>query len=131
MSTKIRAAISEKNPYFISKHRYYELKHFCLQYPEWKHMRDSYDGYRSIDISSDRSVTEAQAIARAYYSERIDMVELAAFETAPEIASAIIAGVSEGVSFDILSARSEVPCGKDYYYEAYRRFFWILDKKRK
>lgn len=28
--------LSEKNPYYISKHRYYELKHFCLQYPEWK-----------------------------------------------------------------------------------------------
>lgn len=28
--------LSERNPYYISKHRYYELKHFCLQYPEWE-----------------------------------------------------------------------------------------------
>lgn len=28
--------LSEKNPYHLSRHRYYELKHFCFQYPEWK-----------------------------------------------------------------------------------------------
>ena len=36
MSTVIRPEISKKNLYWIPKHRYYELKHFCLQYPEWK-----------------------------------------------------------------------------------------------
>ena len=30
MSTVIRPEISEKNKYWISKHRYYELKHLCL-----------------------------------------------------------------------------------------------------
>ena len=27
---------SQNNEYWISKHRYYELKHFCMQYPLWK-----------------------------------------------------------------------------------------------
>ena len=36
MATEIRPELSEKNPYWIGKHRYYELKHFCLQYPIWK-----------------------------------------------------------------------------------------------
>ena len=31
-----RAQLSAKNPCRIPKHRYYELKHFCLQYPDWK-----------------------------------------------------------------------------------------------
>ena len=31
-----RAQLSVKNPCHIPKHRYYELKHFCLQYPDWK-----------------------------------------------------------------------------------------------
>ena len=35
MGTNIRPEISERNPYWISKHRYYELKHFCLQYNGW------------------------------------------------------------------------------------------------
>ena len=36
MGTRIRAELSEKNKYWISRHRYYELKHFCLQYPSWR-----------------------------------------------------------------------------------------------
>lgn len=34
MATKIRPVLSEKNKYYIDKHRYYELKHFCLQYDD-------------------------------------------------------------------------------------------------
>lgn len=44
MATTIRAELSEKNPYWIEKHRYYELKHFCLQYPIWKKIYRSLDG---------------------------------------------------------------------------------------
>ena len=36
MSTVIRPEISDKKKYWISKERYYELKHFCLQYNEWR-----------------------------------------------------------------------------------------------
>lgn len=35
MSTQIRPETSQKNPYWIPKHRYYELKHFVMQYPAW------------------------------------------------------------------------------------------------
>ena len=55
MSTLIRPELSETNRYWIEKHRYYELKHFCLQYPLWRHAYNSlidqldlilYDMYR-------------------------------------------------------------------------------------
>ena len=36
MGTNIRPEISKKNQYWISKPRYYELRHFCLQYPNWR-----------------------------------------------------------------------------------------------
>lgn len=32
----LKNELSNKNPYHLSKHRYLKLKHFCLQYPEWK-----------------------------------------------------------------------------------------------
>ncbi len=35
MGNHEKAVLSKKNKYYISKHRYYELKHFCLQYNEW------------------------------------------------------------------------------------------------
>lgn len=34
MGTVIRPETSKKNKYWIPRHRYHELKHFCLQYPE-------------------------------------------------------------------------------------------------
>lgn len=44
MATTIRPELSEKNPYWIEKHRYYELKHFCLQYPIWRKAYSSLSG---------------------------------------------------------------------------------------
>lgn len=44
MAHDIRPEVSQKNPFWIGKHRYYELKHFCLQYPIWKRARSSLDG---------------------------------------------------------------------------------------
>ena len=32
----VKPELSKRNPYKLDKHRYYELKHFCLQYPDWK-----------------------------------------------------------------------------------------------
>ena len=49
--TDIRPEISKKNKYWISRHRYYELKHFCMQYREWLAEVNNYSGYASADIS--------------------------------------------------------------------------------
>ena len=51
MGTTLRAELSEKNPYWIEKHRYYELKHFCLQYPIWKKIYRSLDGFSGHSTS--------------------------------------------------------------------------------
>lgn len=41
----------------------------------------------------------------------------------------LLEGVTEGVGYEALRARG-LPCGKDYYYDRYRKFFWLLDKER-
>ena len=48
MGTTIRPELSEKNPYWIERHRYYELKHFCLQYPIWKKAYAALDGFSGL-----------------------------------------------------------------------------------
>lgn len=35
MSKDVRSELSKRNKWHISKHKFLELKHFCLQYPEW------------------------------------------------------------------------------------------------
>lgn len=138
MGNIIRAEVSEKNPYWIEKHRHYELKHFCLQYPIWKKAYSSLNGMLSRRealnaFGKARHVsnpTERIAMLKHYYSIRMEMIEKVAKETDPELAEYILKGVTEGWSYDILKARINIPCCKDVYYTAYRRFFWLLNKAR-
>lgn len=138
MSTTIRPELSENNRYWIEKHRYYELKHFCLQYPIWKKAYLSLDGLskRPADLmifSRTQNVSDPTArcaIAREFYQSRMEMVEQSAIGADPDLANYILKGVTEGVPFDILKARLEIPCSKDTYYDRYRRFFWLLNQER-
>lgn len=137
MGTKIRAEISENNKYWISKHRYYELKHFCLQYLDWKR---SYAGIDNLSVSNSNldkissnsisDLTSKCAIAKAEYSKKIDMIENAAKEADPYLWNYILKAVTEDLSFTYLKSRLEIPCGRDMYYDRYRRFFWLLSKAR-
>lgn len=138
MATTIRAELSEKNPYWIEKHRYYELKHFCLQYPIWKKIYGSLDGlsghstcFTTMIVSSTLGDPTAKiGMAKAYYSDRMKMLEQTASRTDESLGIYILNGVTEGWSYDILKARLGIPCCKDTYYELYRRFFWLLSKER-
>lgn len=130
--------LSERNPYWIEKHRYHELKYFCLQYPIWKKAYVALDGLSKRPDDLERFAKKRKngdptarcATARAYYATRIDMVEQTAKEADEELASYILKGVTEGLSYEGLKARLDIPCSRDTYYDRYRRFFWLLNKKR-
>lgn len=139
MGTVIRPELSVKNRYWLSKHRYYELYHFCLQYPEWKKNYISLDGFLSksgsivenTGVHDTANPTAAFAEARLYYRERMEMVEKAAKEAADDLYLLLLRAVTEGISYDHLNAQERIPCCKDVWYMMYRRFFWLLDKARK
>ena len=58
------------------------------------------------------------------------MVERAAIDADKILASYILRAVTEDLSYTYLKSRLEIPCGKDMYYDRYRRFFWLLSKAR-
>lgn len=132
-----RAQLSTKNPCSIPKHRYYELKHFCLQYPDWKKALVLLDGWNTeprdipgiIKGRPPESPTERQAIARLYYSGQIAIVDRCIEELDPTLAPFILKGVTEGLGFEKLQAQG-CPCCREMYYEYYRYFFWLLSKER-
>lgn len=139
MATVIRAEISRKNEYWIDKHRHYELKHFCLQYPTWKKEYITL-GVPTIATSildklpSGNTIgdpTAEYAMRRLYYAERIDLVEKTAKEADKYLYEYILRAVTEGLSYTYLKSRLEIPCGKDMFYDRYRRFFWLLSEARK
>lgn len=139
MATVLRPELSPKNKYYISKHRYYELKHFCSQYQEWK---KSYSDLCNTDLPLSMIDVEPltdlpsdpiskREIIKNYYAERIKMVEKIALEADSCLHSYIIKGVTEGRSYTYLKTVLGIPCGKDMYYDRYRKFFWLLSNYRK
>ena len=138
MATVIRPVISEKNKYWIDKHRHYELKHFCLQYPEWKKIYNKFSD-NSISLSMIEQVptsnmpgdpTAKRAILKTFYSERMRLIEETALEADEYLWCYILKAVTEGLSYTYLKTRLDMPCGRDMYYDRYRKFFWLLSKAR-
>lgn len=138
MATVIRPELSQKNKYYIDKHRHYELKHFCLQYPNWKRT------YRElsepcIPLSNIERIpsgnlpgdpTGKRAAAKTQVYERIEMIERIAKEADSCLWQYILKAVTENLSFTYLKTTLGMPCGKDMYYDRYRKFFWLLNKVR-
>ena len=138
MATLIRPEVSKKNKYWIDKHRHYELKHFCLQYPEWKRAYAEFDD-PSMPLSMIERVptsnipgdpTAKRALMKTYYLEKIKLIEQIAKEADNYLYEYIIKAVTENLSYTYLKSRLEIPCGKDMYYDRYRRFFWLLSEAR-
>lgn len=138
MSTTIRPELSERSKYWIEKHRYYELKHFCLQYPLWRKAYANLNSMQSIryDLAGPTKTNiinkpvETCAELGVFYLDRMGIVERTAKETDDVLSDYILKAVTNGISYDCLRARLEIPCCKDTYYDLYRRFFWLLDKER-
>ena len=139
MATLIRAELSKKNKYWISKHRHYELKHFCLQYPEWKKICSLHTGRSASLITLSSTVsnlaatypTTVNSSLVSSYIKQIELVERIAIDTDPYLYDYIIKGVTEGRSYTYMKAVLGIPCGKDMYYDRYRKFFWLLDAARR
>lgn len=136
--------VSKKSNYYIPKHRYYELKHFCLQFKDWKRYLADYEGRYPNQLMlhsvfenklhcSDPTAYEVER--RAYFNSLINTVNkactIACEDESESIRDCLFEGVTEGLSYDILLARYNIPCGREYYYKVYRRFFWVLDQLRK
>lgn len=138
MTTVIRATISEKNKHYIDKHRYYELKHFCLQYKEWRKayaacndaiiFGSHFERTSSSNIPSD--ITAKYGMMKAHYDRKIKLIENTAMEADDYLYPYILRAVTEGLSYTYLKTKMDIPCGRDMYYDRYRKFFWLLSEAR-
>ena len=104
-----------KIEYTLSKHRFYELKHFCLQYPEWKELYLLSDGWPNAISKNEGDTTSRDGIKRAVYGGYIDLIEQCAYDTDRDI----IRYVTQN---NII-----IPSEKLYYY---RKFFWELSRRK-
>ena len=132
----LKNEISHKNKWSIPKHRYLELVHFCLQYPDWKKQLKQIDILHAKTIRDGRvdvnwvDETSRIAIERTDILNRLRLIEQTAREAEPDLASYILTSVTYGITFPKMTAKIDIPCGKDMFYDRRRKFFWILDKRR-
>ena len=99
-----------KTEYELSKHRFYELKHFCLQYPEWKDIYENADGW-----SGQGDTTSRDGITRATIRTYVEMIEDCARLTGIDI-------------LPYVTVQGKV-CPIELRYP-YRMFFWLLSRRR-
>ena len=137
MATKLAPEVSKKNQYHISKHRMYELKHYCLQYHYWvdaladiNFIQSHGLSFASLKSSVIPNPTADIAEIRELLVKHIEIVERCARKTDEVIGPYILRAVIEGWGYEKIKARENVPCSKPTYYKLYRRFFWLLDKQR-
>lgn len=122
--------------YWINKHRYMELKHFCLQYPIWEKAYNSLgkliNNPDKIERIADKKDTSAICIlrecdeAQEFYFQKLTMIERIAFETDEKLSGWLVSAVTTGTTYENLG----IPCDKDEYYDRYRKFFWLLNEAR-
>ena len=128
--------ISEKK-YGISKHKFWQVYHYCMQYNEWKdELKFKTNTMKSIGVTdmpmgkSSGDATQALAMRREELSRKCEIIEMAAVEADKELAQYIIKAVTnEGVTYSYLDQFMGIPCGKKMYYDRRRKFYWILSKK--
>lgn len=138
MSTDISPEISKRSKWWIPRERYYELKHFSMQYPEWKKVLAN-----KLYLSS-TSVVEVNggqiefkdpvsgiASEAEYYLKLVEMVEACSEAADMDISRWILKAVTTGVPYENLRSMDDIPCGRTKFYEAYRKYFWLLDKCRR
>ena len=133
---ELKPELSIKNRYWLPRHRYYELRHFCLQYPEWKRLYFKLDsqvvkfpGGVFTDKRIKRPV-ESLGIMREELSKNMRLIEKLCKEADKDLAPYIFKAVTEGSSYTQLSGVYKIPCGKDMFYDRYRKFFWLLSGER-
>ena len=119
----------------LTPHRFYELYHLCLQYPEWVAEYGRILGTRGINYGSSTPQgpghpTERDGIRRAYLRSRIDLIEQTAQEADDQLYRYILKAVTmDGVTYKYLMMHDGIPCSAGTFYDRRRKFYWLLDQK--
>lgn len=135
--TKFRPDISKKSKYWISKHRYYELKHFCLQYPEWVEQVNDIlwikSGDQVLPVSKTKRYRnngmEYITDILEKYEWKIRLVDQCCLEADEELSDWLLMAVTEGKTYENLRTMYDIPCSRNTFYDRYRKFFFIISQK--
>ena len=124
--------------YNISKHKFMEVYHHCLQYPEWKdELQYKKDAVKSIEYGETvhgsgptGSSTERLAMRRAELIKKCELIEQTVLEADKDLYQYLLKAVTtEYVTYKYLKEVMGIPCGKDMYYDRRKKFYYLMSKK--
>lgn len=127
--------ISKKNPYWIPKHRYLELKNWCMQYHEWEEEYNSCvyltsknpRGEKSSNVSDP---TSKMAVRMAELKKKMDLVNWICEEVAPNYTITLLVALVNNFSYDDVVMYNPALPSRSEWYKTRRKFFYILSQKR-
>lgn len=104
--------------YELSRHRFAELKHFCMQYEEWK---------QQYALQEEQSLPPPEtAIPKTAYLNAIQLIETTAVDTSAILGSYILNSVTQNVSIRQINP----PCDSKTFEFYRRKFFWLLSERK-
>lgn len=123
--------------YNISRHRYRELKEFCLQYEEKK--AELQQIYTSSTVAPEVAVkggipgnpTEKKVMRASNLKNEIKVIDDSLFEACGDdvgLVEFLKKNITLGIGFEALGC---VPCSCRSFYQYRRLFFFLLDKRKR
>lgn len=131
-----RMELSKNSIYYVEKYRRYELMYFCMQYDYWKRELVSINYYPTVNYSKIKTNEDIQdktseiAIRIAELELYINLVESTAKEAGGDLYKWLLLGVTKSYGYNELHMVYDLPCDRQVYYDRFKKFFWLLDKRR-
>lgn len=122
-----RNEMKPSNPYYLPKHRLLEMRHFCLQYDDW---RKELRSITYVPEHTEHDPTANTAILREKLTNYINLIESVAKETDSQLWTYILYGATHETTYESLSMLHNMPVGRSKYYDLKHRFYWILAQNR-
>lgn len=110
--------------YELPRHRFLELKHFCLQYWDWRKQLILADREKPGTPQDD--VVSNTATRRTDLNNAIQLIEKTAWNTDTNLGSYILRSVTENLTV----SQVDPPVSKDEFFELRRKFFWLLSEEK-
>lgn len=121
----------------ISRDRYFELLHFCRQYPEWKREANSMLGVRAVRVdgmphgNGKRDPVAMAAEKRDWLLEKIRIIDDCARSIGGgEWYAAILQNVCIGKPYTQMDRALMPTSDKNAFFKYRREFFEVLDRKK-
>ena len=129
---------SYRGKYKMTKEQYLAAKYYALRYHEWQtEYRALTDTARGITYSdmpkgslSTASPVEEAAIKCQAISDKIRLIEDTAAEAGGDLSRYLIKAVTNSdITFHQMKVLTDMPCGRDLFYNMVRRFYFLLSQK--